>query len=70
MFTCSAGEGTQAQHEQLCAFIINSSVGGVLQTVSRDYEEFYNFYLHDFVRTVHMCKYKDKALEDMEYEVF
>ena len=69
-YVSSIGEGTQAQHEQLCAFIVDSSVGGVLQTVRGDCEEFYSFYLHDFVRSAHTCKHKNASLEDLEYKVF
>ena len=48
---------------------IETELGQVLDEVAEeDCEQFYGFYLHDFVRYVHKSSHRDK-LGDMEYKV-
>ena len=45
-------------------------VGEVLTSVRDDYgEEFYRYYLHDFVRNVHKCQNKKQEQAETEYNV-
>ena len=66
----SSGTNRQSHHNQLCEFIQTTPVGTVLESVdTENYEEFYKFYLHDFVRSVHRCKHRNAEHDDMEYQV-
>ena len=45
-------------------------VGAVLESVDNEHcEEFYEFYLHDFVRSIHRCKHRKLEMDNMEYQV-
>ncbi len=57
-------------YKQLCAALEPTEIGEVIKAVETDCEEFYKKYLHDFVRFAHLCKHKDRADENKEYEVF
>ena len=55
---------------QLCEFILAIPVGAILESVDNEHcEEFYKFYLHDFVRSVHRCKHRNPEYDTMEYQV-
>ena len=57
-------------HEQLCAFVRDTPVGAILESVDSDnYEDFYKRYLHDFVMGMHRCKHKSSDLTAMELQV-
>lgn len=57
-------------YQQLCAAVEGTVVGGLLSGVkSAHCDDFYQRYLHDFVRLVHMCNQKDLEFELQEYEV-
>ena len=58
-------------HERLCEFVHGTPVGAVLEAVESDNcEEFYKFYLHDFVMGTYKCKHKSSDLTAMEIQVF
>lgn len=64
------GNNRRALHKQLCEAIYQMEVGEVLKSVQDEYcEDFYKFYLHDFVRSVHQSQQKKKEQEDAEYKV-
>ena len=65
-----AGLSRKTHHAQLCEFILATPVGAVLESVDNEHcEEFYEFYLHDFVRSVHRCKHRKSDTDNMEYQV-
>ena len=65
-----AGKNRQALHKQLCEAIHQMEVGDVLASVRDEYcEEFYKFYLHDFVRNVHKSQNKKQEQAETEYNV-
>lgn len=60
----------QTHHQQLCELVQDTPVGAVLESVhSEDFEEFYKFYLHDFVKSVHKCNHKRMEHNSMELRV-
>lgn len=60
----------QVNIEDLRDHICGTSVGAVLDSVdTENCEEFFEFYLHDFVRSVHMCTQREPTYTDMEYQV-
>lgn len=60
----------QINIEDLRDYICDTSVGAVLGSVDiENCEEFFEFYLHDFVRSVHRCKHREPMHNDMEYQV-
>ena len=64
------GATVKSQHEQLCEFVKTTPVGAVLEDVEDDdCVMLYELYLHDFVRSVHKCKYKKVEHNTMEYQV-
>ena len=64
------GNSRQALHKQLCEAIFQMEIGEVLKSVQDEYcEDFYKYYLHDFVRSVHMCQHKKNEQEEAEYNV-
>ena len=66
----SSGANRQSHHIQLCEFIQTTPVGAVLESVdTENCEEFYKFYLHDFVKSVHKCKHENAEHDDMEHKV-
>jgi len=57
-------------HQQLSKLIENTAVGEVLKQVDESLcVYFYELYLHDFVRLVHICNHKDRKDDNREYEV-
>ena len=55
---------------QLCEAICQMEVGEVLKSVEDEYcEEFYRYYLHDFVRIAHNSQHKSPEQEEEEYNV-
>ena len=64
------GNNRQALHKQLCEAIHQMEVGEVLTSVRDEYgEEFYRYYLHDFVRNVHKSQNKKQEQAETEYNV-
>ena len=46
------------------------AIGEALGSVDKAYcEELYQYYLHDFVRSVHQCYHKQQKSENLEYKV-
>ena len=67
---CQAGSSRKTHHAQLCEFILATPVGSVLESVDNEHcEEFYEFYLHDFVRSIHRCKHRKSETVNTEYQV-
>ena len=63
-------EARQNCHKQLCEYIHSTPVGTVLKSVStKNSEEFYKFYLHDFVKSVHKSNHRNLEHDEMEYQV-
>lgn len=57
-------------HEQLCLTVDTTAIGEVLKRVDEtDCRDFYQRYLHDFVRLVHKCTHKQDEDQNREYEV-
>lgn len=57
-------------HEQLCLIVDTTPIGAVLKRVDgTDSNNFYQRYLHDFVRLVHKCNHKQDDDQNREYEV-
>ena len=70
MILCYLGHNRQALHKQLCEGIHQLEVGEVFKCVQEEYsEQFYGYYLHDYVRSVHKCQHKKPEQEEMEYSV-
>ena len=64
------GSSRKTHHAQLCEFILATPVGAVLESVDTEHcEDFYEYYLHDFVRSVHRCKHRKTEHDNMEYQV-
>ena len=60
----------EGHHYQLCRFIKATSMGAVLENIDdENCEEFYKFYLYDFVRRVHEFKPRTSDLDETEYQV-
>lgn len=53
-------------HLKLCELLAGTRTGEILASVNDNSKEFYQFYLHDFVKSVHQVLH-DKST--MEYEV-
>ena len=65
-----AGSSRGQLHSQLCELVSQTAIGEVLQSVDEaDCEQFYQYYLHDFVRSVHRCHHKQEKSENLEYKV-
>ena len=57
-------------YEQLQGVVKTTPIGEVLIDVAGDNcDEFFQRYLHDFVRIVHHCNHRDSNLTNLEYEV-
>ena len=55
---------------QLCEVVSKTTVGDVLGSVGEAHcKEFFQYYLHDFVRSVHRCYYKQQKSKNLEYKV-
>lgn len=64
------GDTKKTHHDQLRECVCNTPVGAVLESVDpKRFDEFYEFYLQDFVRTVHRCHHKNKKHTEMELRV-
>ena len=58
-YHCFTGDTRQQLHAQLCILVSQTSIGEILRLVEEaNCEEFYQRYLHDFIRSVHKCNYK------------
>lgn len=56
--------------KSLCEAVQQTPSGEVLESIDGvESEEFYKFYLHDFVKTVHKCHHKKEDLDATEYKV-
>ena len=65
-----SGSTQRAVHAQVCESLSDTELGEVLNGVGEeDCEQFYRWYLNDFVRTVHKSKHKGQ-LRDMEHKVY
>lgn len=65
-----SGNNRQVLHRQLCEAIYHMEVGDVLKSVEDEYcEDFYKYYLHDFVRLAHNSQHKKQEQEQEEYNV-
>lgn len=48
----------------------DTSLGQILESVSEnDCDELFNYYINDFVKSVHQCYHDDSSFHDMEYTV-
>ena len=66
----NVGNNRQALHKQLCEAIHQMEVSEVLSSVQDDYcEDFYKYYLHDFVRNVHKSQNKKQEQAEAEHSV-
>ena len=55
---------------QLCELVSQTTIGEALVSVDKPYcEELYQYYLHDFVRSVHQCNHMQQQLKNLEYKV-
>ena len=55
---------------QLCELVSQTAIGELLGSVDEDdCEEFYQYYLHDFIRSVHRCYHKQQKSKHLEYKV-
>ena len=64
-----SGSTQRAIYAQACESLRDTELGEVLSEVSEeDCEQFYRWYLNDFVRIVHKSKHKGH-LRDMEHKV-
>ena len=70
IYMCHTGNDRQALHKQLCEAIHQMEVGDVLASVRDEYcEDFYKYYLHDFVRTIHKSQNSETEQVGAEYSV-
>ena len=70
MVPLPAGSSRGRLHLQLCELMSQTAIGEVLRSVDEaNCEEFYQYYLHDFVRSVHRCHHKQQKSENLEYKV-
>ena len=68
--TSSAGSSRGHLYLQLCDLVSQTAIGEVLASVDEtNCEEFYQYYLHDFVRSVHWCLHRHQKSEKLEYKV-
>ena len=64
------GSSRQRVHKKLCSLVSDSPLGDVLGSVQDGHcEELFRRYLHDFVRSVHMCTHKMEQSVKDEYKV-
>ena len=57
-------------HSQLCEILIDTPVACILNEVSDEHWiEFYQLYLHDYLRNVHLVTYENQDVAKKEYEV-
>ena len=69
--TSSAVSSKRQLHLQLHELVSQTAIGEVLESVDEtNCEEFYQYYLHDFVKSVHRCHHKQQKSENLEYKVF
>ena len=64
------GNNRQALYKQLCEAIHQMEVGEVLTSIRDEYcEDFYKYYLHDLVRTIHKSQNIEPKQVETEYSV-
>lgn len=64
------GNDRQALHKQLCEGIQQTEISEVLKSVKDGCcEEFYKYYLHDYVRNIHQSQHKEQDEQEEEYNV-
>jgi len=69
-YPCFTGSTWWHLHSQLCKVVSQNAVGDVLDSAGEtDCEEFFQYYLHDFVRSVHLCNHKKQESKNLEYKV-
>ena len=57
-------------HSQLCEILTDTPVASILNEVPEEHWiEFYQLYLHDFLRSVHLVTYENQDMAKKEYEV-
>ena len=54
---------------QLKVSLETTAIGEILIAFNEHCEDLYCRYLHDFVRIIHQCHYKDEISADIEYKV-
>ena len=68
-FYCSGRTWGQL-HSQLSEVVSQTAIGDVLGSVGEaECEEFFQHYLHDFVRSVYRCYHKQQKSKNLEYKV-
>ena len=68
-FYC-AGRTWGQLHSQLSEVVSQTAIGDVLGSVGEaECEEFFQHYLHDFVRSVYRCYHKQQKSKNLEYKV-
>lgn len=65
------GSSTRQMHAQLCVMVSDTPLGVILSSIqdSRQCEELYQRYLHDFVHSVHKCPHRLAENVNNEYKV-
>ena len=65
-----AGSTWGVLHSQLSEVVSQTAIGDVLGSVGEtECEEFFQHYLHDFVRSVYRCYHKQQKSKNLEYKV-
>ena len=68
--TSSAGSSRGHLYLQLCDLVSQTAISEVMASVNEaNCEQFYQYYLHDFVRSVHRCLHRHQKSEKLEYKV-
>jgi hypothetical protein len=63
-------DGMKSHLTQLCEIVRDTVVGGILESVKpEECDNFFRYYLHDFVRSVHFCSRKNQELNSLEHKV-
>ena len=66
----SVGGHRQGVHIQLCEILTDTPIASILNEVSEEHWiEFYQLYLHDYLRSVHLVTYENQDMAKKEYEV-
>ena len=61
---------SRSLHLQLCELVSQTTIGEVLGSADKTCcDEFYQYYLHDFVRSVYQCYHRQQKSENLEYKV-
>ena len=68
--TCCTGSTWGHLHSQLCEVVSQTAIGNVLGSVGEaECEEFFQYYLHDFVRSIYQRYHKQQKPKRVEYKV-